>query len=637
MRAVVLLALAAAISCAPAPGAPPAPAAHRAILASFDALNEQRLRSSLPGSATPAFHRLFAGGSCALYARGAWPSKTSASHASIWTGVYGDSNGITVNTEPVLPRDSHRITDRVSGYLPSPLRAEPIWITAALAGRRVVALHATQSPGAPGYPVVDASSPQPVVARARAAQALALSRLDVLNGYGASVEPDRILTQDSMAPHPARGWTRLPPSRLPPLEIGWTVAGDSVFGLLTGDSGYHEIRVALTRDGAAAVSAVAAPADRTSPVGRALARYFSAPLALQVDGRVLHLRVRLFELSPDGRRFMLFMPAVTAVAANRTEVAAAYEAAVTGWNGNGAQTLMDHDRFGPAVQDGGSGEAEWRYLETMENVTRGFIGGSEWGWHTRRAELLVAYFPLIDEADHRWLGYTDPAVPGVPAAVRDAAEQFRIRAWQLADLRLAGLMKLAGESSNDRLYVTGDHGMRPTWRMFRPNAALRDAGLLVLDSAGAVDPTRTVAVAPDGQFVMLNRVAWRDGIVAPDDEHSALDRIVAALQAVRGPDHAPVVTQIWRVTGHDSLGRGGPVGGDIYYEVAPGYALSGSVAGPAAGPARIGADHGYPSTDAGMHTVLCGWGPGEPAVRRGPARTTDARGLVLDWLGAGPR
>lgn len=634
MRRVALAALAVCAACASAaPGPAPAPSGHRAILASFDALNEQRLRTTLPDSATPAFHELFAGGSCAEYARPAWPSKTSPSHASIWTGVYGDSNGVVVNSEPVLPRSSHRITERISGYSPAVLRAEPIWITAALAGRRVVAHHATQSPEAPGYPQADASAPVPLTARTRASAALALPSLAVVHGYGLSIEPDRVLTQDSVTPHQAVGWRHLPPSGVPPLEIAWVVAGDSLFGVLTGDSVYRELRVASVRDAANAVPVMAVPADRTSPGGRELARFFSAPLPVVVQGAIRHLRFRLFALSPDGRRFLLFTPALVAVAANSPEAASAYEAAVQGWTGNGAQDLLDDGAFGLTVQHGGSGEAEWRYLETMENVTRAFMQGSDWAWRAKRADLLVDYLPIIDEADHRWLGYVDPSVPGVAVPVRQAAQQFRLRAWRLADLRLARLMDLVERSGGARLYVTGDHGMRPTWRVFRPNAVLRDAGLLSADSGGQVDAARTEAIAPDGLFVMLNRVAWKDGTVRPGDEPAVLDRIEAALKAVRGPDGAPVVTRVWRVSGPDSLGRGGPLGGDVYFEVAAGYALSGSAVGPVAADARIGADHGYPSISPDMVTVLCSWGPAVEPGRTGVARTTDARGLVLRWLG----
>ena len=90
------------------------------------------------------------------------------------------------------------------------------------------------------------------------------------------------------------------------------------------------------------------------------------------------------------------------------------------------------------------------------------------------------------------------------------------------------------------------------------------------------------------------------------------------------------MTRVWRVTEPDSLGRGGPVGGELYYETAPGYFWSRGLDGPAAGPGRVGADHGYPSISPDMYTVLCAWGPTVPAARVGPGRTVDA----VKWTGS---
>jgi predicted AlkP superfamily pyrophosphatase or phosphodiesterase len=66
----------------------------RAILVSFDALNETRVRSTLPAESIPTFLSFFDQASCADGARPMWPSVTAASHAAIWTGVYGDVNGV---------------------------------------------------------------------------------------------------------------------------------------------------------------------------------------------------------------------------------------------------------------------------------------------------------------------------------------------------------------------------------------------------------------------------------------------------------------------------------------------------------------------------------------------------------------
>ncbi|HET8633785.1 MAG TPA: alkaline phosphatase family protein [Gemmatimonadales bacterium] len=630
-----LLAAIALTACHSTAPSRPAPLTHRALLASFDAMNERRMLETVPAWATPHFRQLFAAGACADRALPAWPSKTAASHASLWTGVYGDSNGITANRVPLLPSELHRITDGTTGYRATQLRAEPIWITAALAGRRVVAHQTTQSPDVPGYPPADTSAPTASGPRARAEQALALPSLAVINGYDEHLLPDRVLTADSAPPHVMGAWTHLEKlgSELPPREIAWQVGEDSLFGLFLGDSIYTRLAVAPARDGARAVLVPAMPADRTSPVDRPLARYYSRGIPVHVRGHRVRVRVRLFALGGDASSYMLFLPALSALQANREEVLDAYDAATDGWVGNGPDELYDRGAFGPTLADGGSGEAEWRYLDGLENMTRAFMAGSAWGWNARRPGLQADYYPGIDEADHRWLGFASEGVPGVSDEMRQAIQPFRARAWQLADLRLGALMDLVARDSTARLWVAGDHGMRPLWRVFHPNVALRKAGLLAADDSGRVDVRGTRALAWDGLFIMLNRTRWRDGMVKPEDAAAVLDSVERVLRAVRGLDGEPVVTRTWRVARGDSLGRGGPAGGDLYFSVAPGYDLDSRASGPVVEPSGVHGNHGFPSIDPDMATVLCAWGAGVQAGRTGVRRTTDARGAVLDWLG----
>ena len=129
-RRTIVAAAAAPLACAhhaPLAVAPPV-AQRRAIVVSFDALNEARLKSSVDRETAPAFYSLFDDeGACAAYARPAMPSVTAASHASLWTGAYGDVNGIAANNQPILPRDEHALTELASGFSAAALRAEPIW------------------------------------------------------------------------------------------------------------------------------------------------------------------------------------------------------------------------------------------------------------------------------------------------------------------------------------------------------------------------------------------------------------------------------------------------------------------------------------------------------------------------------
>lgn len=635
-RALAGLLLAAACAGPPRQGHPPAAAApRRAILVSFDALNERRVLETLPAEAVPSFRRLFADDACAEYAVPAWPSKTAASHASLWTGAYGDVNGIAANWQPPLPRDRHAITEGVSGYGSAALRAEPLWITAALAGRRVVGHHPTQAPGVPGYaPVTSGDSGAMAPWREAAREALRGGRALVLNGYNRHYAPDLAITERTAPPRPAIGWRNLERlgAILPPREIAWAVGGDSVFALVYGRGTYTSVLIAPVRDAAAGVTAEAAPADRIPVRGRPLARHFSAALPLDVAGGRIHLRIRVFALAPDASRFLIFQPAVSIVEGNDPAEARAYVDAIGGWIGNGAQDLLIGGQFGPRLQDGGSGDAELRYLESLELVTRQFMLGSEWSW-SRSPDLMVDYFPAADEVDHLWYGFTAPETPDIVPEVAAKIQAMRARAWELVDLRLEGLLRFVAAEPGAALFVSGDHGMRPTWRIFRPNVALAAAGLLALDDSGRAVAARTSAYSPDGLYVMVNTRDWRDGTVPAESVAAVTRRAERAIRSVRGADGEPVVTRTWIVPGPDTLGRGGPVGGELYYETGPGYVWSREALGPAAEPVRVGADHGFPSISPDMYTVFCAAGAAIAPGRREAARTIDVAPTVSAWLG----
>jgi len=615
------------------------PSARRAIVVSFDALNEQRMLRTVDADAVPTFRALFTDGACADGARPAFPSVTSPGHAALWTGAYGNVNGIAANSQPVLPQPEHTLLESVSGYSSEPLRAEPIWLTAVASGRTAFGHQVTQAPGAPGYPPVGAADDRRLDSLRAAGQRLIVRPgVQVVNGYNRQIEQDRVLTERDTPPRPAVGWAGVERLRsgVAPREIAWAAGEDSIFALLHGADRYDRVLVARKRDVTGGVVAIARPVEQSPLAGRELARNFSAPLIIPVDSGTVYLRARLFELSADGSRYLLFIPELRVVEGNRPEVAAAYDAAVQGWYGNGASYLTERGAFGKTLWQGGDGTAESRYLETAELVTRQFERGSEWAWTTYRPALMLDYFPLIDEADHMLFGYVVPESPLYDARVAGRVQVVRARAWALADHRMAALRALVGDDPDAALFVGGDHGMRATWRTFRPNAALVAAGLMTLDSAGRIDLARTQALSPNGYWVMVNRTAWKGGIVAPAEEAGVLARAAAALEGVRGVDGQPVVTRLWRPAEHDSLGMGGPVGGDLYYEVADGYRWSADPRGAMAGPDRAGAGHGYPSVAADMQTVLCATGAGFPARRIGPASTVQMAPTVAAWLGIRP-
>lgn len=604
---------------------------------------------SVPAQAVPTFRAMFANGACAASARPPFPSVTAPGHAALWTGAYGNVNGISANAQPRLPRYENSITSNVSGYFVDGLRAEPIWITAARAGRRVAGHHGTQAPGAPGYPYIDRPDAALDSLRAASNRVLASDLLLVMNGYNVSVAPSMLITERDSRPRAGAQWRGIASlqSGVEPLEIAWLAGTDSVFGLLHGPRVYDRVLLSAARNVAVGVLVKAAPVSPSSagaatgnwraPVDtRQLAPHFPDAVLVETSRGPVPLTGRLFALAADASTFELLIPELRVVQDNEGRDARAYQQDIGGWYGNAALSVYRSGRFGATLVNGGDGSAERRYLESVEHVTRQFMRGSEWMWRMRNAELMLDYFPLIDEVDHEWNGYVDTTTPRYDAALAARVQEFRVRAWSLADMRLRALYALVASDTAAALIVSGDHGMRTFWRGFRPNAALRQAGLLVLDSTGRVDLSRTKAYSPNGYYVMLNRTAWQQGIVTPAEEDAVLEEAERALRSARSPEGTAIVTRAWRAhaPGADTLGLGGPSGGDLYYDVARGYTWNAGLGDPVSTElSRPGSTHGFPSTSPEMHTVLCMWGSGIAPQRIGPVRSSDAALVTSDWLG----
>jgi hypothetical protein len=627
---------ASAAGCHRASISPAAPAVRSAVVLSIDALSEQRVRETLEPSSVPSLLNLLDSGACGNGATAAFPSSTAGGHAALWTGASGDVSGIAGNWQPRLPRDKHTLLEGVSGYLADGLRAEPLWLTAARSGVSVGGHHVTQAPGAPGYPSIRSGDPDRFAHRRREADSL-LTRGDllVMNGYNQMLARDALLTERDFPPGmpaPWRGVERLP-TGVTPLEISWTVADDSVHALLYGASLYDRALVAGRRDLDGAVVVKAVEVDTSSVVGRPLARHFSEPLHLNVQGNPVSLRFRLFELAGDGTRYRLFHTAAPRADGSNPEQTEAYVREIGGWIGNASLGLLRSGAFGTPISRGGSGSAEAYYLETAELLTRQGMRGAEWMVSTVHPRLFLDYFPLADEIDHEFFGMVDRRYPGYDPVVAGRAQRVRERGWQLVDIRVAHARRLAEAMPRAAFFISGDHGMRPAWKVLRPNVALRDAGLLSVGADGAIDLERTVALSPNGYWINVNTVDWKGGVVPVADRDAVLADVERVLRAVRDEDGQPVVTEIWRSSEHPGLGIGGPAGGDLYFDLRFGYHISQDTRGPLISTTRPEGKHGYSPRAADMQTALCMLSPTVGARRIDAVRTIDLAPTVAEWLG----
>ena len=617
-------------------------AAHRVIVVSYDSFNERRVVGELGPTIVPTFAAMSRGAACTDGARPMYPSLTAASHAAIWTGAWGHVNGIAGNRLGVPASDTGSAWSTGDGFLARNLDAEPAWLAFARQGKRVVALHVTQAPHAPGYPW----KPDGAARRAQADSLLALERLWVLNGYNDRIATDTVLSDTAVPIRPAgrwRGMERLPRHAPPPREIGWAIGSDSAFALLTGVRGrYDRMWIAVGgRDLRRAVRASAIEA-RPALAAQPLARHFSRPRWVRGRSGRSAARWRLFAIDSAGTHFTLFQPEINVMDANREWVARSYLAAVPGFVGNGADGLWTRGMLGATYREHGTGVAEARYLESVELAAQLAMQGVQWSWRAARPDALLTYLSIGDGVDHLVWGEALPAsvVADDTARVR-SARALRAAVWGYADRHLALLRSLAAERAGTAVFVTGDHGMRANWKTVRVNVALADAGLATLDARGRVIPAQSQVFTPAGYWLTVNTRA-RGGPVTDDSASLVLGRAEHVLGALRDSAGQPIFTAFRRPLPGDSLGIGGPAGGDSYWDLQPGWIATPSWSGPTeshdatSNRRPVTGNHGFTSTDADMRSAFCAWGTGLAARRLPTARVIDVIPTAAAWLGVLP-
>ena len=216
------------------------------------------------------------------------PSTTANTHAALWTGAWGDVNGITSNDMPLPPRGERLASARVSGYRSEGLRAEPLWVATARQGVRTVTQQATQV-----YPVRDQVT----------GGALAVPPT-LLHGYQAPViAPARWLRRKDLTSVPCTGRRRA--SR-----------GVHDVDRRQRESSARPVERRRCRRGSCACASTARPTAWTCrlPPPSTSRRAIASWPAISATGLLVDrpgvapvmAYFRLFEASPDGRSLVLF-------------------------------------------------------------------------------------------------------------------------------------------------------------------------------------------------------------------------------------------------------------------------------------------------------------------------------------------
>ena len=591
------------------------PSPGRVVLVSLDGMGTRLFRDDPVADELPALRAVRARGVMADGLVPHMPSTTANTHAALWTGAWGDVNGITSNDMPMLLPGRPDVTRRVSGYRSEGLRAEPLWVATARQGVPTVAQQATQvfpltamssGAGLAAPPVVLHGYQAPVVAPARWLNASDTTRRDC--------------TAEDV------GSTAC---------LSWQSGAVTFLGAMTRDEAGIGMRVRI-EGSARAVVVHQAATELEPPRGRPLARHFSEGLLVDLPGHGPAMAYfRLFDASADGRALVLFQSVAQELVlargtqASRAETIALLEDA-GGFVGNGEDEPWERPGAGGMpLWLRGDGTRERRYLETAELGVRQTIRHARYLWRAHQPRAYVGYVSIPDEIDHTWLGQ----------ARQDARyDEFRRWGYQLVDRVVEAYVAFAGPG--DHVVFVSDHGMTPITHEVRVNHALRDAGLVTVGPTGAVDPARS-KVWFSRNCLVVRTVAWEGGTVPEDQRAAVLARAEAALRAIRPPQgREPVVSGFYASRAdRERLGFGGPNGFDACLDLRPGYEATWVVdEGPAVRPKALATGtHGFLPTRPDMHGILIAAGPRVPHGGRWPiARAIDVAPLVSDLLGVAP-
>lgn len=610
------------------------PPPRRVVIVSWDGAADWVMDRLLAEGKLPNVARLAASGARAEYSTAAFPSKTACGHASLWTGAFPDVNGITGNTVNIFPRSEHTLLEKRSGFDSAALRAEPIWVTAAKAGKRVAVLSATQA-----YP------PDRWVEELRAAR-VPDDRYVLLSGFESKIADAAIFNGSSL--RTPESWTGAPPHEGPMRELAFSVGDSKFFALVYDDPvdparGFDTVLVRQgSRDSAKSEGqAILKPAEARDDVAAYSARFKVAKGDLSG-----FTYFRLWELSPDGG-MALYQRAVNMVRGSTTR--AELDAYMAAYGGFHDDLFWHYERgsLGRQVYAGGDGTAERRLLEAVRLDVEFRKRGVRYAIQHWSPELLLHYTPMTDSAGHMWVGALDPTSPRYDEKLAAKLWPYYEAVYRLEDAWLGEIIDAAGQ--NAAIFLVSDHGMTAQHRRFYPNAVLERAGLLARtydekDRRGdEIDLSRTRACVPPYSdfFVTVNSTDRKGGVVPPGEREAVLQAATDALLAAVDPDTGQrIVTSVFRAEGVAGLGTGGEVGGDLYLELAPGYypegRLSSVLVEPTQSPIGGGA-HGYLPLRRSMQAICIVGGAGVmPGAKLGGVRQIDVAPTAARLLGIAP-
>jgi predicted AlkP superfamily phosphohydrolase/phosphomutase len=566
------------------------------VIVSWDGAADWVVDKLLSEGRMPTLQRMKEKGVWAESVLAANPSKTAPGHASIWTGTWPDHHGIAGNEVPILPRAEHTLLEKRSGFHSLALDAEPIWVSATLSGKSATVLSATQAfpPDKWLEELKEAGKP--------------VEQLTVFSGFETQISGPEAYTDTKMLKDAERFGRK-------GKELEITAAeGKFIAFFGQGEDGVY-------RD----CTLLSVVADRVSYAGfmRLGGTEFTQPIELRKGQDWGLTSFALLDLAPDLSHFFLYQGECKAIkgAFNKGK-GDAYVRAMGGFHDLPIFGFYEKGKLGPTWWQKGDGTAEARLLKIVQRDYQRLTEGFRWAVKAWDSTLYIHYSPCLDSLGHLLMGALDPASPRHDKQLADKLWPLYTQAYEAADKWLGSIIEAAGPGAI--VAVVSDHGMEGVGKYVSPNRILANAGILSLEG-GRIDLAKSKAVAIGGYYVSINTTDWKGGIVEAKDKEAVVRAAAEALLAFKDPDtgKSPIIKA---TPASEIEGGGGPAGGDLYLDFAPGYAPTDAL--PAAGISELGpigaGVHGFDPRRPSMRSIFYAIGPGlSPGRNLGDIRQID--------------
>ncbi|HEX8152978.1 MAG TPA: alkaline phosphatase family protein [Thermoanaerobaculia bacterium] len=532
--------------------------AQRVVLVSFDGLGADALATHGP---LPAFARIANEGTWVRRMVPVTPSVTSTAHAAILTGTTPDVNGIVANRfhEPGTPWNV------VTKGMEAEIDGETLLDAARRQGKRV---------GCILFPTIDGRTP-----RRSADWGLAFTM---------PTEEARLIhfrRADFKEEWVPPTWTARPSRRVSYSPImrarfEWSATDVDLVAYDSTNDGARNYDLLLVENGETEL-----PLDER--------RWF--PLTRRIDGVLHGAWSKILQFDPALANVTLYLGATARNDAYPESFRQWLDDEVGVWPGVPNEALAAEWLAG---NDGIDAET---FLEQSDRLSAFLTRATALAIERMPFDLLLAYQPGIDEAEHQFLVVLD-SQPNATPRNRAAGERVRRASYQAADRALTAIVA-ALDPARDALVVTGDHGVAPIDVEVRPNRLLQEWGF-----------------APRWKAFASGNVAHLYRTEGDDDRDAVVKKLTASgyfERVVAPPANAPR---------HQNAG-------DIVAFAHPHIALTAAETGDAVVKPDYYGQHGAISTHPELHTVFGAWGAGVARMTFESAQQTEVAGYVSRLLG----